>query len=83
MAGSFNMAQAFDISAGSTTEDGPNSPRSRINPGKFSRPPVPVGHRLPLSMGPYSADRKIVNLLPNQPSAGRPTAPMVNQALPV
>jgi hypothetical protein len=49
MAVSFNMAQAFDISAGSTTASGQSLP-AVVNPGKFHGRWRPDRHRLGVRM---------------------------------
>lgn len=70
MADSFNMAQAFDISAGSTTTGGQSRP-AIINPANVTVSSTPGGSAAGWvsgpsspdfsSMGPYSPNRKIAN----------------------
>ena len=86
MAGSFNMAQAFEylrrINDGGRAKFATQSCQSR----QVFQTAYPVGRRLVRmleNMGLYSADRKIVNFTESA-TRPRPTIePMVNQALPV
>jgi hypothetical protein len=81
MADSFNMAQAFDISAGSTTTGGQGR-LAVINPGSVTVSSTPGGSTagwvsgplksgfLKSSMGLYSPNRKIANHGRNRSSRG-------------